>query len=93
MPGLARRDLPERRWLVLTATVVALVTLAGYGGALGGPFHGTVQDWLNGGLFHVAADGKATRLLPLKQGSADLGTVPGENLVLVRDKAGSCMFP
>ncbi|MEU6882699.1 alpha-(1-_3)-arabinofuranosyltransferase [Streptomyces sp. NPDC046712] len=50
LAGLARRDLPERRWLVLTATVVALVTLAGYGGALGGPFHGTVQDWLNGPL-------------------------------------------
>ncbi|WP_418961108.1 alpha-(1-_3)-arabinofuranosyltransferase domain-containing protein [Streptomyces tritici] len=50
LAGLARRDLPERRWLVLTAAVTALVTLAGYGGALGGPFHATVQDWLNGPL-------------------------------------------
>ncbi|GGO44413.1 alpha-(1-_3)-arabinofuranosyltransferase [Streptomyces lasiicapitis] len=50
LAGLARRDLPERRWLVLTVVSVALVTLAGYGGAFGGPFHGTVQDWLNGGL-------------------------------------------
>ncbi|MFI9374421.1 alpha-(1-_3)-arabinofuranosyltransferase domain-containing protein [Streptomyces parvulus] len=50
LAGLARRDLPERRWLVLTTTVAALITLAGYGGALGGPFHTPVQDWLNGPL-------------------------------------------
>ncbi|MER7344289.1 alpha-(1-_3)-arabinofuranosyltransferase family protein [Streptomyces aurantiacus] len=50
LAGLARRDLPERRWLVLTVASVALVTLAGYGGAFGAPFHGTVQDWLNGWL-------------------------------------------
>lgn len=48
LAGLARRDLPERRWLVLTALTVALLTLAGYGGAFGAPFHGVVQDWLNG---------------------------------------------
>jgi DNA-binding beta-propeller fold protein YncE len=42
-----------------------------------------VTDWVNGGLFRVAANGKATRLLPLKKGSADLGTMPGENLVLI----------
>ncbi|MEU8526672.1 alpha-(1-_3)-arabinofuranosyltransferase family protein [Streptomyces sp. NPDC048629] len=50
LAGLARRDLPERRWLVLTATAAALIALAGYGGALGGPFHETVRDWLNGPL-------------------------------------------
>lgn len=50
LAGLARRDLPERRWLVLTVLSVALITLAGYGGALGGLFHGTVQDWLDGWL-------------------------------------------
>ncbi|MFE4716121.1 alpha-(1-_3)-arabinofuranosyltransferase, partial [Streptomyces sp. NPDC056728] len=50
LAGLARRDLPERRWLVLTVLTVALITLAGYGGALGAPFHSTVQSWLNGGL-------------------------------------------
>ncbi|WP_432095295.1 alpha-(1-_3)-arabinofuranosyltransferase domain-containing protein [Streptomyces sp. bgisy100] len=48
--GLARRDLPERRWLLLTVLAVALIALAGYGGALGGPFHGTVQNVLDGGL-------------------------------------------
>ncbi|MFP3991172.1 alpha-(1-_3)-arabinofuranosyltransferase family protein [Streptomyces sp. E11-3] len=50
LAGLARRDLPERRWLVLTVAAVALVTLAGYGGTFGGLFHSTVQDWLNGWL-------------------------------------------
>lgn len=50
LAGLARRDLPERRWLLLTVLAVALVTLAGYGGAFGGPFHGVVQEWLDGPL-------------------------------------------
>ncbi|WP_055489881.1 alpha-(1-_3)-arabinofuranosyltransferase [Streptomyces sp. TP-A0356] len=50
LAGLARRDMPERRWLVLTVLVVATVTLAGYGGAFGAPFHGTVQGWLDGPL-------------------------------------------
>ena len=50
LAGLARRDMPERRWLVLTVVSVVLVLLAGYGGAFGAPFHGVVQDWLNGWL-------------------------------------------
>ncbi|MBH5334670.1 DUF3367 domain-containing protein [Streptomyces pactum] len=50
LAGLARRDLPERRWLLLVVLSVVTVTLAGYGGALGGPFHGTVQEWLDGWL-------------------------------------------
>ncbi|PAZ17229.1 coagulation factor 5/8 type domain-containing protein [Streptomyces sp. SA15] len=50
LAGLARRDMPERRWLVLTVLTAALVLLAGYGGPFGAPFHGVVQDWLNGGL-------------------------------------------
>ncbi|MFF1508350.1 alpha-(1-_3)-arabinofuranosyltransferase family protein [Streptomyces sp. NPDC058326] len=50
LAGLARRDLPERRWLLLTVLAVVLIALAGYGGAFGGPFHGAVQDWLNGPL-------------------------------------------
>lgn len=50
LAGLARRDLPERRWLVLTVMVVALVTLAGYGGALGAPFADGVQDALDSWL-------------------------------------------
>ncbi|WP_320778119.1 alpha-(1-_3)-arabinofuranosyltransferase [Streptomyces sp. CRN 30] len=50
LAGLARRDVPERRWLVLTVLTVAAVVLAGYGGPFGGPLHETVQDWLDGGL-------------------------------------------
>ncbi|WP_033320734.1 alpha-(1-_3)-arabinofuranosyltransferase [Streptomyces yerevanensis] len=50
LAGLARRDLPERRWLVLVVLSVALITLAGYGGSFGAPFHETFQGWLDGGL-------------------------------------------
>ncbi|MEU8887733.1 alpha-(1-_3)-arabinofuranosyltransferase family protein [Streptomyces sp. NPDC048442] len=50
LAGLARRDVPERRWLLLVVLSVVLVTLAGYGGSLGALFPGTVQDWLNGWL-------------------------------------------
>ncbi|MEV7883973.1 DUF3367 domain-containing protein [Streptomyces sp. NPDC002817] len=50
LAGLARRDMPERRWLTLTVIVVVPILLAGYGGAFGAPFHGVAQDWLNGGL-------------------------------------------
>ncbi|MEV7993749.1 alpha-(1-_3)-arabinofuranosyltransferase family protein [Streptomyces sp. NPDC086077] len=50
LAGLARRDMPERRWLVLTVLVTGLVLLAGYGGAFGAPFHETVQTWLDGRL-------------------------------------------
>ncbi|WP_274563644.1 alpha-(1-_3)-arabinofuranosyltransferase [Streptomyces spiramyceticus] len=50
LAGLARRDMPERRWLVLVVLSVAVITLAGYGGSLGAPFHSAVQDWLNSWL-------------------------------------------
>lgn len=50
LAGLARRDLPERRWLLLTVLAVVLIALAGYAGSFGAPFHDTVRDWLNGPL-------------------------------------------
>jgi sugar lactone lactonase YvrE len=42
-----------------------------------------VTEWVKGALFHIASDGKATRLISLKPGSADLGTGPGQNVVLI----------
>lgn len=50
LAGLARRDLPERRWLVLTTVTVVGIMLAGYGGAMGGPLAKGVQGWLDGWL-------------------------------------------
>jgi sugar lactone lactonase YvrE len=41
-----------------------------------------VTDWMSGGLFRFAADGKGTKLLPLKPGSADLGVGP-DGLVVI----------
>jgi sugar lactone lactonase YvrE len=43
----------------------------------------TVTDWLNGAIFHVSADGKATRLLDLNQGSADHEFVEKDRLVVL----------
>ena len=48
--GLALRDLPYGAWLRLCLGVAAAGALAGYGGALGGPFHGPVDHLLNGAL-------------------------------------------
>ncbi len=43
-----------------------------------------VTDWMAGKLFRIAADGKATVLLPdLGQGAADIGIIPDQNLVLI----------
>lgn len=50
LAGLARRDLPERRWLLLSAVTVTGIMLAGYAGALGGPFAEQIQGWLDGWL-------------------------------------------
>jgi DNA-binding beta-propeller fold protein YncE len=41
-----------------------------------------VTDWMNGGLFHVASNGTATRLLPLQKGSADLGVAPDGTVLI-----------
>ncbi|HEY2549399.1 MAG TPA: alpha-(1-_3)-arabinofuranosyltransferase family protein [Streptosporangiaceae bacterium] len=48
--GLARRDMPYRRWLLLCTGLVAAVALAGYPGPLGGVLHGHVDTLLNGPL-------------------------------------------
>jgi len=42
-----------------------------------------VSDWMSGGLFHAGSDGKATELMDLAAGSADIGIIPAEKLLLV----------
>jgi arabinofuranan 3-O-arabinosyltransferase len=48
--GLSRRRMPAAAWLRLSAGIAAAIALAGYGGPLGGPFHGAVQHVLDGPL-------------------------------------------
>ena len=48
--GLALRSMPGAAWLRLSVGVAAAGALAGYGGALGGPFHQSVDHLLNGPL-------------------------------------------
>ena len=42
-----------------------------------------VTDWVNGALIHFDAEGNHEQLLDLNQGSADIGVIPDQNLVLV----------
>ena len=42
-----------------------------------------VSDWMAGALYKIDAGGKADLLLDLNQGSADLGVINGEGLVLM----------
>lgn len=50
LAGLARRDMPERRWLCSCVGLVAILALAGYYGPLGGPWHAAVDTLLDGPL-------------------------------------------
>ena len=50
-----------------------------------------VTDWVNGGLFRVTAEGESARLLPLEQGSADLGTGPGGLVLIPMMKEGTLL--
>jgi hypothetical protein len=42
-----------------------------------------VSDWVAGKVFRIAKSGKADVLLTLKQGTADIGYVPSEKLLIV----------
>jgi sugar lactone lactonase YvrE len=42
-----------------------------------------VTDWMDGALLRVSAEGEAEQLLDLDQGSADLGYIQDQNLVLI----------
>ena len=48
--GLARRDLPWRRWLLVCVGVASVVALTGYFGPLGGPLSGPADELFNGAL-------------------------------------------
>jgi arabinofuranan 3-O-arabinosyltransferase len=50
LAGLARRDMPERRWLCICVGLAAMLALAGYYGPFGGPWHANVDAWLDGPL-------------------------------------------
>jgi arabinofuranan 3-O-arabinosyltransferase len=50
LAGLARRDMPERRWLCSCVGLVVVVALAGYYGPLGGPWHTATDHLLDGTL-------------------------------------------
>ena len=42
-----------------------------------------VSDWMAGGLYRAGPDGRAEQLLDLAQGSADIGILPAQKIVLV----------
>ncbi|MBC7950814.1 MAG: SMP-30/gluconolactonase/LRE family protein [Rhodospirillaceae bacterium] len=42
-----------------------------------------VSDWMAGGVFSVSRQGKVAKLLNVKQGSADISTLPEQKLLLV----------
>jgi sugar lactone lactonase YvrE len=42
-----------------------------------------VSDWMTGGVFSVSRQGKVAKLIPLGRGSADIGTIPEQKLLLV----------
>jgi arabinofuranan 3-O-arabinosyltransferase len=50
LAGLARRDMPERRWLCLCVGLTAAIALSGYYGPLGGPWHAEIDKLLDGPL-------------------------------------------
>jgi arabinofuranan 3-O-arabinosyltransferase len=50
LAGLARRDMPERRWLCICAGLTAAIALTGYYGPLGGPLHAAINSLLDGPL-------------------------------------------
>jgi arabinofuranan 3-O-arabinosyltransferase len=68
--GLARRDMPDRRFFGLSVIVGALIVCAGYNGHLGGPWAGHYQSLLNGSLalFRNVYKFQPLILLPLSLG-------------------------
>ncbi|MEY9875219.1 arabinofuranan 3-O-arabinosyltransferase [Streptacidiphilus sp. MAP12-33] len=77
--GLARRDVPEGRWLRWTLGLGAVAVMAVYGGTLGGPLHNQLQSLLSGPgeAFHSVYKFQPLLALPLVLGLAHLlGRLP-----------------
>lgn len=72
LTGLARRDLPERRFLRVTALIGLLALVSGHTGAITGPFASDVQHVLDGALAPLRNVHKFDALLrlPLVLGAA-----------------------
>ncbi|MEU3465729.1 alpha-(1-_3)-arabinofuranosyltransferase family protein [Streptomyces sp. NPDC006733] len=72
--GLARSGMPEARWLRWSVCAGAVATMAVYPGRLGGPFHGPLQDFLDGPgqAFHSVYKFQPLIALPLVIGLAHL---------------------
>jgi arabinofuranan 3-O-arabinosyltransferase len=68
--GLARRDVPEARWLRWTLGFGAVAVMAVYGGTLGGPLHNQLQSFLSGPgeAFHSIYKFQPLLALPLVLG-------------------------
>jgi arabinofuranan 3-O-arabinosyltransferase len=50
LAGLARRDMPERRWLTICVGITALITMIAYYGPLSGPLSGPALRLMDGPL-------------------------------------------
>ena len=72
--GIARRDIPERTFLVGAVAVGFVAVVAGYAGPLGGGLSGTVRDLLDGplGAFRNVTKFEPVLRLPLALGLAHL---------------------
>jgi arabinofuranan 3-O-arabinosyltransferase len=83
--GLALRSMPYAAWLRLSAGLAAAVALAGYSGALGGPFHGPVDHLLDGTL---APFRNVYKLEPVIAAALALGLAHAAATWLSRSRAG-----
>ncbi|MDJ0340889.1 alpha-(1-_3)-arabinofuranosyltransferase family protein [Streptomyces sp. H10-C2] len=84
--GLARSEVPEARWLRWSVCAGAVATMAVYPGRLGGPFHGPLQDFLNGPgeAFHSVYKFQPLIALPLVIGLIHLLGRPLPRMPLLR---------
>ena len=66
--GLARRDMPMRRWLLASVGLAAAVALSGYWGPLGDPLSAAVDSVFNGALAPLRSVYKLEPVVGLRGG-------------------------